>query len=159
MVFVRPGHQWGDDFAHYAAFGLNLAAMKIVLILIFAGGLYFLDGLFSDRLPQPWRYALILLVGRKTICRPLAADVMAHQTRVFFHRRPVFEARLPDWHLRVWNVRHSKYRSGHSAGVSDARSTERAAATHYMVLNHDNSMFFSDSVVVFMPFLPTGLRS
>jgi hypothetical protein len=107
VVFLRPGHQWGDDFAHYilqakhlvtlhefvareyipnpdalnlgpqtlppglsvilapvyAAFGLNLAAMKIVLILIFTGGLYFLDGLFADRLPQPWRYALILLVG------------------------------------------------------------------------------------------------
>lgn len=47
----------------YALFGLNLTAMKIILIFIFTAGLYFLDGLFKDRLPQTWRYALILVVA------------------------------------------------------------------------------------------------
>lgn len=107
ILSLRPGHIWGDDFAHYimqakhmasldgyvareykpnpevlnlgpqtvppglsviltpvyALFGLNLTAMKITLVLVFVAGLYFLDGLFRDRLPDAWRMALILVVG------------------------------------------------------------------------------------------------
>ena len=128
IASMRPGHTWGDDFAHYilqakhlatlrgfvaweyipnpdvlnlgpqtvppglsvilaplyAAFGLNLAAMKIVLILIFAGGLYFLDGLFSDRLPQAWRYALILLVGLSPFVFTLRDEIDTEKLFVAF---------------------------------------------------------------------------
>jgi hypothetical protein len=47
----------------YALFGLNLTAMKMVLIAIFTAGLWFLDGIFKDQLPPGWRFALVLIVA------------------------------------------------------------------------------------------------
>lgn len=107
ILCIRPGHSWGDDFAHYilqakhlitlhsyvareyipnpdvlnlapqtvppglsvflapvyALWGLNLTAMKILLVIVFMAGLCFLDPLLSERLPRNWRYALIAIVG------------------------------------------------------------------------------------------------
>ena len=47
----------------YAVSGLNLTAMKIVLIVCLVITLVLLDGLFADRLPSGWRLALVALVG------------------------------------------------------------------------------------------------
>src|SRR6266446_10190114 len=47
----------------YTTLGLNLTAMKVLLVFCVLGALFLVDRLFEDRLRSAWRLALVAIVG------------------------------------------------------------------------------------------------
>ncbi|MCX5681551.1 MAG: hypothetical protein NT079_04660 [Candidatus Omnitrophica bacterium] len=135
MLNIRPGHDWGDDFAAYihhakniatghpyadinfiqnpfnriapstyppafplflsvvyGLFGMNLFAMKILVILFWLGALSMMVFLFRTRIPSAWLALLLLSVGTHPFLRFFLNNILSETIFLFFSLLSIYFA-------------------------------------------------------------------